>query len=181
MSYTPLDSVAKEATLNVPAQNSASNTNMSQVVGNKTDDEAGTSLMSRLYIISQHIHSAAKLYPTLANATTITKVNATAWGLGALPTQIIPAGTILVPFDIHFINIGTISGNDEYEVHLFKGAAASEIEIARVSFDRTATLSEGSCPCQTELLPANTRISAKLTSANNSSRNITVKLYYHEY
>ena len=181
MSYTPLDSVAKEATLGVPSQNSASNTTMAQVIGNKTDDESGNSAMAHLYILLKHIHGASKVYPTLADELVINKVNASAWGLDALPTQIIPAATITNPFDIHFINIGAISANDEYELLLFKGAAASEIEIARVSFDRSVTVSEGSIPVMTELLPANTRVSAKLTSKATSARNTSVKLHYHEY
>ena len=57
----------------------------------------------------------------------------------------------------------------------------TEVGSARASFDRSATLAEGSVAVQTELLPANTRVSAKVTSAGSATRTVTVKLHYHEY
>jgi len=181
MSYIPYTDLAKELTLKVPLQNSVNNIDERDVIGNKTDDELGNSLFSKLYILERHIHSPAKVYPTLAGATVINKVNSSAWGLDALPTEIIPVNTITVPFDIHFMNLESTSANDQYELLLFKGLAGAEIEIARVSFERSTQSVDSSCPCQTELLPANTRISAKLTSLATSARNVSLKLYYHEY
>lgn len=185
MTLTAAYDAAKTATqtsdLNVPAQNTANNSTERDVVGNKTDDEAGNSLYAKAYISGRHFHSPAKVYPTLANATVISKVNANAWGLDANPTEIIPAATIANPFDIHNINLGNISNNDEYEMLLFSGGVGVELEIARVSFDRSATVTEGAVACQTELQPAGTRISAKLTSAAAAARSCNVKLHYHEY
>lgn len=162
-------------------QNSVENFVIRDVIGNKTDDENGNSIYSKLYIVERHIHSPTKLYPTLVNAKVINKVNSDAWGLDADPVEVIPVNTITNPFDIHFINIGAISNLDEYELLLFKGINPVEVEIARVSFDRSSTQTEGSIPVQTELLAANTRISAKLTSKAALSRSISIKLYYHEY
>jgi hypothetical protein len=175
MSYMPLTA------LNIPSKNSLNNIVESDVIGNKTDDEIGDSIYSKLYIIGKHLHSKSKVYPTLASAKTINKVNTTSWGLDASTVEIIPANTITEIFDIHYINIGSISANDEYEILLFEGTVGNEVEIARGSFDRTVTVSEGSLPIQTDLIPANTRISAKLTSLGANARNISVKLHYHEY
>jgi hypothetical protein len=133
MSYIPFTDLAKELTLKVPSQNSANNIDERDVIGNKTDDELGNSLFSKIYILERHMHSSAKVYPTLAAATVINKVNSSAWGLDALPTQIIPANTVTVPFDIHFMNLESISANDQYELLLFKGFAGAEIEIGRAS------------------------------------------------
>jgi len=181
MSYTPLTTMAKETTLNIPLKNSVNNIKETDVIGNKTDDVLGNSIYSKLYILEKHIHSPAKVYPTLALATIINKVNSSAWGLDATFTQIIPLNTITVPFDIHFINLETISSNDQYELLLFEGGIGNEKEIARVSFERGTSATDSSIPCQTELLAANSRVSAKLTSLATSARNISLKLHYHEY
>ena len=181
MSYIPYTDLAKETTLTIPVQNSSSNVNERDVVGNKTDNELGNSLYSKLYLLEKHFHSAAKVYPTLDSAIIINKVNSSAWGLDVGYTQIIPLTTITFPFDIHFINLETISSNDQYELLLFTGPIGSEKEIARVSFERGTSATDSSIQCQTELLAANSRISAKLTSLATSSRNISLKLHYHEY
>jgi hypothetical protein len=181
MSEAPLIGLAEASTFNVPTINSVDNTTISDVIGNKTDNEAGTSVMSALYVLMKHNHSAMKVYPTLASPTQINKVSTAAWGVDANPTQIIPANTIADPFDIHFINFGSISANDQYELILFQGAPGAETEIARAAFDRNTTFSEGTAPVQTPMLAANTRVSAKLTSGAASARNVSVKLSYHIY
>lgn len=151
------------------------------VVGILTDDESKNTLFGNMYTLLKHFHSPSKVYPTLANETVINKLNSNAWGLDVAFTQIIPVNIIPNPFDLHYVNIGTISNNDEYELILYKGANPNEVEIARISFDRSTTSTEASIPVQTELLPANTRVSAKLTSRGTQARNISLKLHYHEY
>jgi hypothetical protein len=165
----------------VPSTNSSANSHERDVVGSKLDDEGGNSIYSKLYILERHFHSPAKVYPTLANEVTVSKDVAAAWGITSTIVQIIPANTVTVPFDIHYINLGVISNNDAYELILYKGAALSEVEIGRVSFDRSTTTTEGSIPIQTELLPANTRVSARLTSGSGNTRSCGIKLHYHEY
>ena len=44
---------------------------MSEVVGNKTDSTASNSLYGLNEVQSDHIHSACKCYPTLANSVTV--------------------------------------------------------------------------------------------------------------
>ena len=149
-------------------------------IGNKSDEELKDTIAGRVYTLLMHIHSPSKVYPTLVNEPVINKVSDLAWGVDVNPTEIIPINTIQNPFDIHFINVGTISNNDEYEMILYKGANPGT-EIARVSFDRGTTSTEANIPVQTELLPANTRVSAKLTSRATAARNVSVKLHYHEY
>lgn len=165
----------------VATKNSSTNLTIRDVIGNKTDDEDGDSIYSVLYTLEKHFHSACSVYPTLANEVVINKANSSAWGLDAASTEIVPATTgITLPFDIHFINIGTISNLDEYELILYSGTSPL-VEIARISFDRAATQTEGACPCQTAILPGGTRISAKLTSRATAARNISLKLFYHTY
>lgn len=173
--------IGKDILQNIPSQNSASNNYVRDVMGNKNDDNNGDSLYSFSYKMDKHFHSPAMVYPTLANATVISKANSSAWGLDASPTEIIPASTITSPFDIHYVNIGAISNNDQYELILFSGAVGAETEIARVSFDRSVTATEGSIPCQTIILSENSRISAKLTSSATLIRSISVKLNYNIY
>jgi len=165
----------------VPAKNGTDNNYARDVIGNKTDDEAGDSLYSKAYIVEKHNHSAAKVYPTLAPAKIINKVNSSAWGLDANTTEVIPVNTIANPFDIHFINIGSLSANDQYELIMYRGGAGAEVEIGRVAFDRSVTVSEGSIPIQTPLVAANTRISCRLSSNDTQARNVSIKLHYHTY
>lgn len=164
----------------VPSADSVNNVTTSDVVGNKSDTHAGTSLAARGDALYDHAHKESRVYPTLVDGVTITKVSTASWGLDANPTEIIPASTISADFDIHWIDLGAISANDSYEIILYKGANPGT-EIARRSFDRSTTQNEGSIPCQTPIQAANTRISAKLTSSATSSRNVTVKLGYHTY
>lgn len=187
LNNTPLESLysmlndIKSITDVLPDGGALTSIAQASVVGAKTDDESGDSLYSKSYIIERHNHSQQKIYPTLATGVTITKVSTSAWGLDASTTEIIPASTVTNPFDIHFVSIGSISNNDEYELILYRGAVSSEVEIARISFNRAATLNEAAFPVITPLVAANVRISAKLTSLATSSRNIKLKLYYHEY
>lgn len=129
----------------------------------------------------QALPSCSCIYPTRQDAIVVNKVNAIAWGLDADPTEIIPENAIPFVFNIHYCNIGSISNNDQYEIHLFKGPAGSEEQVARLSFDRSNTVGEGSIPVQTRILPANTRISAKLTASTAAARSVSIKLAYNVY
>ena len=60
-----------------------------------------------LETLQDHIHSASKVYPTLAAAVTATGHD-TAWTLGEF-VEVVPVNTITSPFDIHFINAAAAS------------------------------------------------------------------------
>lgn len=132
------------------------------------------------HIAEEHIHSAQKVYPTLANGITLTGHN-TAWTLGN-KTEIIPVNTITSMFDLHWVNIGEASVTDTYEIVFYKGLAGAEIEIGRCRVVRAAAQS-GTAPVSlmTPLIPANTRISAALASASGGGDTLELALFYHTY
>ncbi len=151
------------------------------VIGNKLDDEFGVSIYSELYLAEKHIHSKCEIYPLLADPVLLTKA-AGAWAAFPTPTEIVPVNTILVPFDIHWVNISNISADGNYVIQLYSGNPGSEIVIATIDFARNAVLSqEGAQPCQTIVLPANTRISAAISSGNAAADNCRAKIKYHVY
>jgi hypothetical protein len=171
MAFLPQD-------ITVPSQDSAANSIWGDVIGNKTDTHSGDSIYALEKLLTEHIHSPSKVYPTLASGVTVTA--GAAWTLGSF-VEIVPASTITSDFDIHFISIEAISANDVYELVLYKGALASEIEIGRVRFTKNANLdSVFNTPIQTGLIAANERISAKIASSVGSN-NATISIFYHTY
>lgn len=164
--------------VSVPSQDSADNTNWGDVIGNKTDTHDGDSIAARTETLLDHVHHQSYVYPTLANGVTIT--GGAAWTLGNF-TEIVPASTITSDFDIHHVSIEAISANDVYELVLYKGALASEVEIGRVRFTKNAALDATlNVPMQTPIVDANERISAKIASATGSDT-ATISLFYHIY
>ncbi len=132
--------------------------------------------------ISDHIHSAAAIYPVLATGVTLTK-GAGAWA--AYPeakTEIVPVDTITSPFDIHWIDVNTISANGQYTITLYSGLAGAEVKIAEVAISRTAVFSqEGAVPVITPIVSANSRISAAISSSNVAADTLIAKVGYHTY
>ena len=166
----------------VPSQDSVDNAQMRDVIGNKTDTHDGDSLRAVAHLISEHIHGTVLIQPNLAGSITLTS-DAGAWAaMNATKTQIIAAGAITEDFDLHFMNIAAISANGEYQIELYKGGIGAEISIGNFGAVRNAVQSqEGSRPILTELLPANTRISAALSSSNAGADTLTIKLEGHTY
>lgn len=164
----------------VPSQDSADNNYIQDVVGNKTDTHDGDSIYAMSDTLLDHVHSESKVYPTLANGVTVTGA-AGAWTLGVF-AEIFPASTITSDFDIHFIGVEAISANDVYELVLYQGPVASEVEIGRVRFSKS-TVQEGTQnqPFQTPIIAANERISAKVASAGGGSDTVTISIFYHTY
>lgn len=167
-------------TIWVPAQNSANNLTISDVVGNKTDTVAWNSVWALSDKINDHNHSSSKVYPTLANWVTVAWA-AGAWALSAAWVEIVPANTIAAVFDIHYINAASVSADDSYELVLASGGAGSEVEVWRVRFTRSASSTNAQLiPFMTPLIAANSRISAKIASStwNDSA---VISLFYHIY
>lgn len=158
-------------------------------IGELTDDETKNSVLARQYVINRHLHSVTMLYPLLGDPIVLTK-DAGAWA--AFPsskTEIIPANTILQPFDIHWIHCTLLSALGNYVIALYAGEVGSEKIIGYAPASRSAIGgTEGSLALITAdiselhgLIPANTRISAALSSGNAAVDTLRIKILYHSY
>ena len=151
------------------------------VIGNKLQQENQNTLYAIAHILNEHFHSESLVYPELANPIVVQKA-AGAWAAYPTPTEIIPINTYNFIFDIHWVSISAISANGDYTLKLYSGAPASEIAIGVVDFARNAVQSqEGAQPHQDIIVPANTRISAALSSGNAAQDTCAVKLRGHPY
>lgn len=174
--------ILKISDIVVSSKNSVSNVDVVDVIGNKTDDYIGTSIYSSLYKLVYHTHSIGKVYPLLANPITLTKA-VNAWvAFPASKTEIIPVNTVTRPFNIHFVLVSTLSAIGDYIIALYSGSAGSEVIIGYVATSRSANgITEAMVPTLTNIIPANTRISAALTSGNATADTVRIKVFYHEY
>jgi len=173
-------------TQNVPTINSADNALVRDVIGNKEDTSfsngshtGNPSVVGHLKAGYYHIHSNAKVAPSLADSIVLT-TSANAWTLGN-KVEIIPAagaGSMTKWFDIHWVVVHSISAVDEYELVLW---ADDTTEIGRICFVKTAAQSqEGNLPIQIPPQAPGTKISANVASKSGSDT-VSIKLYYHEY
>ncbi len=163
----------------VPTADSADNVHIRDVLGSKTDTHDGDSVRAILHILDEHTHNHQRVYPELADPITITSAGG-AWNLGTI-VEIVPVNTITEPFDIHWIAFSSASATDDYEVKIYSGLGGAEVEIATTRTYKQATQA-GSAPSPvlTNIMPANTRISAALATGGGGD-NIGVTLLYHEY
>ncbi len=162
-----------------PARNTARNSDMRDVLGNKLDNQDGDSIVSHVHTNDEHIHSAQMIWPSLAAGVTVTSKNI-AWNLGDAFAQVVAASDITADFDIHWVYISSISAQGDYELWLYYGG--SDTFAAMVPFSKAgAQDSQLSIPCQTIIIPANSRIYAKLASDNAVADTADVKVLYHPY
>lgn len=164
----------------VPAQNSTGNSTSIDVIGSKLDTHDGNSLYALTHTLEEHAHKEQRVYPRLANPITLTKALGV-WAAFPTPTEIVPASTITEALDIHFVTISNISANGAYDLELYMGAALSEVFIGAVTFVRTANKDQAALTEQTIIVPANTRISAAISSSNASADTADIKIEYHTY
>lgn len=132
----------------------------------------------RIWYNEEHIHSVQQVSPSGAAGVAVTSAGG-AWALGNFSNDIIAPSFVALPFDIHWVSIAGESANAEYELVLYYGAA--DTECARLVFTRTnPTLRSSQLYCQSPILPAGSRVRAKLMdSVGGSSCN--VKVMYHTY
>jgi len=156
-------------------------------IGEKTDfvgipyESGDNSLMAYLNTLYAHIHGESFVYPDHADAVTATAA-AAAWAETGTLVEIIPANTIESAFDIHWINISGISENSEIQVDLYAGESGSEVLIGSVPAVRNAVQSqEGSAKVQIPQQPANTRITARLSSSTTNATTANIKVVGHNY
>jgi len=183
----------------LPTADSADNANMSDVVGNKTDTSAGDSIVSlqkellelvgevtavpfdesifgNLNALYRHIHSPANVYPTLADGVLVTG-GAAAWEVGAV-VELIPAGTIAVAFDIHYLNIEVASATDVYEIILYSTTG----EIGRVRTTKQTNQSgANNVPIQIPPQSANEQIRIAVASKTGGGDSLRLSVFYHTY
>lgn len=136
------------------------------------------SASDKIKILSEHFHSPQKVYPTGGAGVTVT-ADAAAWTLGSF-AEIVPASTITDDFDLHWLNIETVSGAAVFELVLY----AATTEISRIRFSAVGIANNILLPekkVMTELLPANTQIQAKIMSSTTSADSVSVSVEYHEY
>ena len=158
----------------VPAVDSAANSSIEQVVGNKNDTHDGDSVRAMLHRLDEHAHKESKVWPTLANGIVVTA--GAAWVLGEF-AEIAAVNDISVDFDIHHISVEALSANEVYEIVLY----AATTEISRVRVTKNANL-DGTMniPVQCPIEPANTQIQAKVATEGGADT-ATISLFYHEY
>jgi hypothetical protein len=138
---------------------------------------AADSPYEHLHHGEDHSHSASNVYPTLAAGVTV-ESDAVAWTLGAF-VEIVPVSTITSIFDIHHIHVESITANDTLELVLYYGAG--DTEAGRVRITQNAVMdSIVNVPFQTPLIPANSRIRAKVASATGGT-DCTISIKYHTY
>ena len=166
-----------DSKLRVPLANSSDNNTTADVVGNKNDIVTTETIYGTTHQLREHVHGACLCYPTLFNGIYIVS-NVAAWTIGDA-TTILSASTVGSIYDIHFVNIETISANAQYELILYYGAGATEcgrVRFARLNNNESAN----GVPIMTPLIPANSALTAKLAcSTGGSSCNISI--FYHTY
>ena len=128
------------------------------------------------HINDEHIHTPCKVYPTLASGEEV--LAGAGWALGEFK-QIVPASTIGQRFDINWLCIEALDANEVFEIVLYYGA--SDIECGRVRVVKNANL-DGTMniPFQTPILPADSRIQAKVATASGGDT-ATISIFYHTY
>lgn len=164
-----------------PAQNSAANATVCDVAGNKTDDESGTSLFSKMYIIEKHLHSVCKVAPTLAAGIDVTATTGVgAWTLGAFSADIIAAGAVADPYDIHFISIEALDTATTYEIVLYYGAGDTEagrVRVVKTGVNEATNNTSFISP----IIPGGSRLRAKIATPGDNGEIARVSVFYHTY
>ena len=86
------------------------------------------------------------------------------------------------PFDIHFIQGGIANKKDTYIIELCSGLAGYEKRIGNLRISTEADNSAaGMIPIMSEIMPAGTRISARVASLSGGTDTIVISLNYHVY
>ena len=160
----------------LPAADDTDNHNMSDVIGNKSDTSSGNSIIALLKLVESRLNNPSKVYPTLANGVAVAS-SAVAWTLGT-NTEVVPVNTITTQFLIYLVKIEAASATDIFEVVLYSGAGAGT-EIGRFRTNRNTDFPEaGDVVISTEIIAANSRISARIASKTAGAKTLTVSIHY---
>jgi hypothetical protein len=167
----------------VPAADSAANATTRDVVGNKTDTVAGTSLVSLALqalgflqggAIPDHISQIA---PGLAVGQTLTGA-AGAWTLGALAEVLAAGGAPAGPYTVDEIILDTPSALQIGAIELYHGAADTPCGRAKYEI-LTAVGSMPVLKIHTGIIPGGSRVRAALATAAGGAQTINATIRYH--
>lgn len=159
----------------VPAPDSAADVNIADVIGNKLDTAAGSSLYALLKRIDLDHHNEIQCYPSLADGAQVVSANAN-WAYGAY-AQIVPVATIVAAdFNIHYVTIEACNKDGRFQLELYYGAADTVFATVRYSviggfFGNTVVTALSSPP-----IPAGSRIRARLASDDGLANQCTQRI-----
>lgn len=140
-----------------------------------------TTVLAYLQTGYYHVHGESFVYPKYANPVQISSAVAS-WATTGTITEVIPAGALAKPFDLHWCSVSEISADLFGVIDIYSGAIGEEVLIGAVDVNRTVNFSrEGTAPVQISQQPAGTRISCKFSDSTTSSRTVRVKFYGHFY
>ena len=126
-----------------------------------------------------HVHGASFLYPDKAAPVTLTS-NAGAWSEAGAIITVIPANTIIKPFDLHFISATDISNTLDGVIDIFAGPDL--IKLTSIDVSRTSNFSrEIQARIQVAQIPANWRIGCRFSDSTANAQTVKVKFQGHVY
>ena len=168
------------ADLTVPAADSAANTDIADVIGNKTDTYDGNSLYSYIDSVHDSIASKRQVRPTLTAGATV--VSATGdWTYGNYAV-VVPASTITTDFHIHGVAIESCNKNAVFQLELYKGTGDDVVAAVRFAviggFFGNQVYVIGS-----EHIEANSQIRARVASSDGAANPVTmtISIVYWEH
>ena len=162
----------------VATANSASNTTIADVIGNKLDDNLGNSLFSRVDELYDQFQLERKCYPSLAAGATVVSP-AGLWAYGNYGV-VVPVDTILVPCHILAVAIETCTiANGVFQIALYQGVTDTLISEIRFSitggFYGNSVFVVGS-----KEVPARAQVRARLACSAGAAT-ITIGVVYIEH
>jgi hypothetical protein len=152
--------------LEVPAQDSAANSLVADIAGNKTDTIDGDALYAFSVLLRDTLFPSdgIKMYPDAQGIHTISiPPSTTNWVTSNTFTTCIASGSIASPFVIDFAVIDFVYDSEAYQLDIYSGSSGSEVLIASVYWAADGVWQQA--PIKTPIIPAGTRISAKFASS----------------
>lgn len=138
-------------------------------------------LIANIEIVDDHLHPTETFVYPLTGTKTIEKV-AASWGVYGAIVELIPANAIPKPFDLHFLNISSITANGSYHIGLYTGAVGAEVLAHEFPIVRTSVQSqEGPRNIITQRFAANTRISIALRGSPANVQSVDIIVTGHTY
>lgn len=157
-------------------------------IGNKTDSVGvpysfdDNSILGHLNTAYYHVHGQSFVYPNHSDAIVIT-AGSGAWDLTGTITQIIPTGALTIEdFDLHWINISSISGNGEIQIDVYADTGGGNVLVSATRPHRNAVQSqEGARRIQVPQQPSGTKISCQLSDSTGGQLSCGISFEGHYY
>lgn len=129
--------------------------------------------------VANYLKGGVSVYPTMDDGVELT-ADSDSWTLGSI-TNIVPSSTISHDIVLRGVILESISENTTYEVVLYEGAEGSESEIARKRFASSSNISAfPDISIISDVISADSRISAALATASSSADTVTISLEHAE-